>query len=388
MIRHLAISVLALAMTAAACAYESSGTTTTTVIDPEDVPPATGPGDVVLEDQRVEGTSLTVASVTMPDDGWVVARVDEGGGPGEVVGMSELLRKGVIARVPIPFTLPITTDTIVHATIHIDLDRDGVFTYEAPDALIDEIATFANGEAATAVSLVELLPPLQPGEATLDEQRSDGTSVLAAAAVLPAPGFVALMSNVQGEPGDVLAITELLPAGTAADIVFVPSEPLRVSGLVFLVAWVDRNEDGLFDPAADDIAVRVDGTLATASAVITVVAVEPTSISAVDQEGDGTTVTVAGLVLPGPGFVELLTDVDGAPGERLALTGSRGAGSHEDITIELEDALTAETVLWVRTIIDFDEDGTATAADPFGLIEAAGAVARASFTYTVPEEEE
>ncbi len=388
MIRRLTISALALSLLAAACTYESSGTTTTTVVDLQDVPPATGPADLVLEDQRVEGTSLTLASVTMPDDGWVVVRVDQGGGPGEIIGISELLRKGVIARVPIPFTLPLTEDAVVHATIHVDADRDGIYTYEAPDSLIDEIATFANGEAATAVGTIGLLPPLQPGEATLEEQRTDGTSVLAAAAVLPSPGFVALMSNVQGEPGEVLAITELLPAGTVGDYLFVPAVPLRISGLVFLVAWVDRNEDGLFNPVEDDIAVRVDGSLAAASAIVTVVPLEPTSISAVDQEGDGTFVNVAELILPSQGFVELLTDAGGVPGERLVLTGSRAAGTYEDITIELDGALTENTLLWVRTIIDFDEDGVAGPEDPFGLVQLNGAVAQARLTYTIPEEEE
>jgi hypothetical protein len=316
-----------------------------------------------------------------------VVRVDQGGSPGEIIGISEILRRGVIARVPIPFSLPITDDTIVHATVHVDLDRDGAFTYEAPDSLIDEIATYANGEAATARATIEILPPLQPGEATLEEQRTDGHSLLAAAAVLPAPGFVAIMSNVLGAPGQVLAITELLPAGTVADIAFTLEDPIRISGLVFLVAWVDRDEDGLFDEVSDDIAVRVDGSLAAASAVITVVSLEPTSIVAVDQEGDGTVVTLAELVLPAAGFVELLLDAGGTPGERLILTGSRGAGFYEEISIELEDPLSEDTVLWVRTIIDFDENGEATSEDPFGLVEPDGAVAQAQFTYTIPEDD-
>ncbi|MEE9581789.1 MAG: hypothetical protein V3W36_02515 [Acidimicrobiia bacterium] len=391
MIRRLTISLVALALVATACTYESSGTTTTTVADPEDIPPTTGPADIVLEDQRVEGTSLTLASVTMPDDGWVVARIDQGGGPGEIIGISEILRKGVIARVPIPFFLPLTEDTIVHATIHVDLDRDGVYTYEAPDSLIDEIATFANGDAATAEALIELLPPLQPGEATLEEQRTDGTSVLAAAAVLPAPGFVALMSNVQGEPGEVLAITELLPAGTVADIEFTPNPLLRVSGLVFLAAWVDRDENGLFDPAKDDIAVRVDGSLATVSAIITVVPLEPTSITVEDQEGDGTVISILQVVLPSSGFIELLTENNGQPGTRIHLSGSQVAGTHDEISIELDEVLEGEAedeiVLWIRMIIDFDEDGAATAEDPFGLVELGGSTAQASFTFRFDADE-
>lgn len=126
------MSLMALGLVAGACSYESSGITTTTIVDPEDVPPSTGPADLVVEDQRIEGTTMTVESVTMPDDGWVVARIDQGGGPGEIIGISEILRKGVIARVPIPFTLPITENAMIHATVHVDLDRDGAFTYEAP----------------------------------------------------------------------------------------------------------------------------------------------------------------------------------------------------------------------------------------------------------------
>ena len=98
--------------------------------------------------------------------------------------------------------------------------------------------------------------------------------------------------------------------------------------------------------------------------------------------------TVAELMLPASGFVELLTDAGGAPGERLALAESRVAGTYEDITIELDEPLTGETVLWVRAIIDFDEDGTVTAVDPVGVIELDGAAAGTSFIYTVPEEDD
>jgi hypothetical protein len=390
MIRRTALSLVAVALVAASCSYESSGTTTTTFVAPEDIPPSTGPADLVFEDQRIEGTSITIDSVTMPDAGWVVVRVDQGGGPGEIIGISEILRKGVIARVPIPFTIPLTADTTVHATVHVDIDRDGEFTYSAPDALVDEIATFANGNAASVSAAVGLLPPIQPGEATFNEQRTDGTTVVGAAAVIPAPGFIALMSNVQGEPGEVLDVTELLPAGTVADIEFSPEPALRVSGLVFLVAWVDRDENGLFDPIEDDIAVRADGTLAADSAVISVIPLEPTVITVDDQTGDGSEIVVTSVDFPAAGFVELLFDSGGVPGQRIALSGARVDGLSEDITFELDDPLTgdagSELTLWVRVIVDFDEDGTATEADPFGLVGPGGEVATASFTFTFEDD--
>ena len=71
MVRRLSL-LLAAVLVAGSCTYEPSGTTTTTIVEPEDLPPSTGPADLVLEDQRIEGTAMTIDSVTMPDAGWVV----------------------------------------------------------------------------------------------------------------------------------------------------------------------------------------------------------------------------------------------------------------------------------------------------------------------------
>jgi len=191
----------ALLLLAAACAYESSGTTTTSVALIEDEPIATGPADIVAEDQRSEGSSVLIDSLSLPAAGWVVARADNDGSPGEVIGISELLSKGVISAVPVSFLVPIAETTTVHLTIHIDVDGDGEFRYEPPDSFIDEIATEASGEPATTTVTITLLPPLGPAEALLEEQVTDGTSLVVAGGLLPAPGFIAVQQNEGGEPG-------------------------------------------------------------------------------------------------------------------------------------------------------------------------------------------
>ena len=386
MIRRSASLVLLLALVAGACAYESSGTTTTTTIDPLEQPPATGPADIVIEDQRIEGTVVMVESVTLPADGWVVLREDVSGTPGELIGISEILRQGVIANVPIPLFVPITEDTVVHASIHVDMDRDGIFTYEPPDSLVDEIATFANGSVATATALIELLPPLEPAEAIIEDTRSDGTVVEGASAVLPSPGFVALHADADGAPGDVITTTGLLPAGAHDELEFTPTPALREPLTVWVVVWIDRDEDGALDVEEDSQGVRPDGTIAQDSATVQVVPIEPSSIAVSDQEGDGTTITIEELVLPSAGFVEILADEGGEPGERLDISAARVAGTYEDVVIELDDALEEETTLWVRVLIDFDEDGEPTDADRIGLVEPDGAAAQEIFTYTIEED--
>lgn len=383
------VLLLAFGLAAGACAYESSGTTTTTEPAVGREPVDTSPADLVFEDQRVEGSAVVAASVSMPDDGWVVVRADQTGSPGDVLGISQLLKKGVIADVVIPFTLPLEEDQVVHATIHVDGDRDGSFTYEPPDAFIDEIATLANGDPATVSALIELLPPLEGGDVAIEEQRTDGTSLDVAMAFLPAPGFVALQRDVEGEPGEVFAVSELLLAGPAADIELALDPPLRATQKVWAVVYVDRDEDGVLDPAEgrDEVAVRDDGTLAAASAAATVVLLDPVVIVVEDQEGDGEAVVLAEVSLPAPGFIEILTDVDGEPGTVIGRSRLLVEESYTALEVGLDEPLVEDTMLWARARIDFEGDGAADPDDPVGLAEPGGEPVEVTFRFTFVEGE-
>jgi len=383
--RRLLVLLAAALVALPACAYESAGTTSTTTVPVGEEPAATSPAEIVASDQRVEGSSLIVDSVSLPAPGFVVVREDAGGSPGEVIGISEVLTTGVIARVPVPFFVPLIEGTRVHLTVHIDVDRDQRFTYEPPDAFIDEIATTATGEPATATALLTLLTPLSPADVFVDPQTNNGTTLLVASATLPSAGWVAVHKTEGGEPGEVLAISDLLPAGTATNLEFELEPPLETTQSVFVAVWIDRDEDGRFDRAAgsDEIGVRDDGALAMESPVITVLARSPGDLFVLDQESDGTSVVLDSLQLPAPGFVEILTDVDGEPGERIIVSDLIGAGVATNFEIGFEVPLTEDTVLWARLWIDFDQDGTLSAADLTVLDEPGGEEIRDSFEVTL-----
>jgi hypothetical protein len=355
------LAVLALAvLVSGACTYESSGTTTTTiVVDASDLPD-TGPAAVVFTDQRIEGSAVVVDSVTLPGNGFVVLQADDGGGPGEVIGISDPLGGGTTVNVPIAFFLPIEGDTVVHATAHVDMDGNGRFTYEPPDEFVDLPATRQDGEVARVSALATLLPPLTPGAVVFEEQRVDGTSLAIAGVTLPAPGFVAVQRNEAGEPGAVLGVSDLLPAGDTGGLVIELDPPLRVTGLVFVVAYVDRDEDGELAgiglAGGDEPAVSGAGDPAIASQVVAVVPLDPASVSVEDQEGDGTVVTIAEVVLPSPGFVLLFADDLGTPGEEIARSEWINQSSVTDLEFELDEPLAEDTTLRVAVWIDFDED--------------------------------
>ena len=382
---HRRTLLLTAALLLVGCTYESSGTTTTTVPIPGNELVATSPADIVAIDQRSEGSSVVVATLSMPDPGWVVARLDAGGSPGELIGISELVSKGVSTDVVVPFLVPIAEATTVHLIVHIDVDRDREFLYDAPDALVDTVATTAGGVTASAVITIELLPPLGPASALLDPQVTDGTSVQVAGGLLPAPGFIAVHADVGGVPGEVLGVSGLLPAGEVGAITVTLDTPLATTGPAHAVAWVDRDENGTFTPGdeGDQMAVTEDGALAAGTAEITVIARAPASIEIANQSVEsGGDFVIATLVAPAPGFIEILRDASGVPGTRLAVA-TVEAGTADDVAIALPGGVGSGTRLWLRLWVDFDQSGTLTAGDFTALDVIDGEPVEVSFVVTI-----
>lgn len=382
--------VVALGLLATGCAYESAGTTTSTLLDPEQLPPPTGPGAIVFADQLVEGSAVIVGSVTLPADGFVVLHADSAGSPGEVVGVSELVGQGTVADVAVALFLPLEAEAVLHAALHIDMDQDGRFLFEPPDGFVDLPAVSGAGAPVTASATVGLLAPLAPASVAFADQRTNGEEAVVAEVTLPAPGFVALQADEDGLPGAILGVSGLLPEGTSRDVAIGLGEPAAGPQTVFAVAYVDRDGDGVAGitsaDSLDEVAQAFDGGPARASAEVTVVLVAPVALEVEDQEGDGTMLVVASVTLPSPGFIEVRADDGGTPGERLGRSDLLPAGTTTGLEIDLADTLAADAVLWVRVRIDLDGGEELDADDPVGL-DAAGRRVAASLAYTFVEEE-
>ncbi len=386
----LVLVAIVLGLLASGCAYESNGTTTTTVLDPAQVPPATGPAAIVFEDQLVDGSAVVVGSVTLPAAGFVVLQADAAGAPGEVIGVSEVIGRGTVAGVVVPLFLSLDAEAVLHATLHVDMDQDGRFLYEPPDDFVDLPAVSGEGSVAAASATVGLLAPLAPAAVSLAEQRTDGEEVVVAEVTLPAPGFVAVQRDEDGVPGAILGLSGLLPEGTSRDVAIPLNQPAAGPQTIFAVAYIDRDGDGMAGITAadspDEVAQAFDGGPARASAEITVVLITPAVLEVEDQEGDGTAVVIASATLPSPGFLEVRADEGGSPGWRLAVSELLPTGTATDVELELREALAADAVLWVRVRIDLDGDGAVGEDDPIALT-AAGRRAQASLAFTFVEED-
>src|SRR5665811_1327863 len=145
---RLIVAMMALALLAAACSSDDAETTTA---EPEatEAPAGnalpTGPADLTLEAQEGDGTTVAIASATLPVSGYVVIHGDGGGSPGAVIGHSDLLPAGVNNGIVVTLDQPLTESGTVFPMVHIDADGDGVYEFFPPDETTDVPATFADG---------------------------------------------------------------------------------------------------------------------------------------------------------------------------------------------------------------------------------------------------
>ena len=259
----------------------ATAATTTTAAPTTTAPtgPAMSPAEVVFDAQSSDGTSIVVASVTLPSPGFIAVHSNADGGPGPVIGHSELLPAGTSTEVVVTLDEPLAATDLLFPMAHIDVNGDGEYDFMPPDIAIDLPATTADGAIAVVGAEVTIeetsaAPAMSPAEVVFDAQTSDGTSIVVASVTLPSPGFIAVHSNADGGPGPVIGHSELLPAGTSTEVVVTLDEPLAATDLLFPMAHIDVNGDGEYDFMPPDIAIDLPAT--TADGAIAVVGAEVT----------------------------------------------------------------------------------------------------------------
>ncbi len=109
---------------------------------------AMAPASVVAEAQDSDGTSVVVASVTLPSAGFIVVHGDGGGSPGAVIGHSALLPAGESVDVVIVLDEPLAGSGVVFPMAHIDVDGDGAYGFFPPDDTTDAPALTESGDVA------------------------------------------------------------------------------------------------------------------------------------------------------------------------------------------------------------------------------------------------
>lgn len=166
MLKRLLAVLLAVAFIAAACGSDDDDSETADTAEADDAPadadqaeeepedeepvaaPVTGPAAIAADDQTGDGTTVTVASVTLPTAGFVVIHADSEGAPGAILGWSDTLPAGDSTDVVVTLNTAIDADATVFPMAHVDANDNGEYEFMPPDVLTDIPATNDDGTVA------------------------------------------------------------------------------------------------------------------------------------------------------------------------------------------------------------------------------------------------
>jgi predicted lipoprotein with Yx(FWY)xxD motif len=142
---------------------------------------------------------------------------------------------------------------------------------------------------------------------------------------------------------------------------------IKRSAIALLTVTLIAASCGSDDSSSQDTAAPVD----TAAASITDAPPEtggstdrsadpvtgPANISASDQSGNGTSVTVDAVELPTEGFVVIHADADGAPGPILGWSDLLPAGESTNVVITLNESVGASATVFPMAHVDANGNG-------------------------------
>jgi len=230
----------------------------------------------------------------------------------------------------------------------------------------------------TAADVASEAPATAPSAVAVEDQTSDGSTVVVQSVDLPSPGFIAIHADNGGSPGAVIGNSALLPAGSSSDVSITLDTPLDGTSIIWPMVHVDSDSDGQYtfmppDNAIDVPGVTADGNVAVASAAVTLLPDRgPSALEVVDQEGLGLGMFVESVTLPAQGFVAVHADADGAPGPVIGVSKLLAAGTSTDVEVIFEEPVEGSGKVFPMLHIDMDGDGEYTFMPPDNAIDLPG----------------
>lgn len=195
--------------------------------------------------------TLVARSVLSEGPGWLVVHADGGGSPGPVIGYTAV-SDGLNTNVSVSLD-PAGVTPVLWPMLHVDTGEAGVY----------EFGTVEGADGPVRVNDAVLTFPIQAAPSlTMQDQTLDMDTLVIDAALLDAPGWIAVHSSQDGGPGPVIA-SYPLPAGLSQNI-RIPVDPMQAAQQVFPMLHYDTGEAGVYEfgtVEGADGPVRVGGNV-------------------------------------------------------------------------------------------------------------------------------
>ena len=297
-------------------------------------PSITGITQDVEEDGIVRLTSLV-----SPSDGWVVAYNDDGGQPGDMVGLQWIFA-GQHSNIAIPLLWRQATPTL-HVLLHADEGESGRF-----EPGIDPIVQLGDDQVSTTFTVT------YPPDIAIIDQPVISNTLLIDRVISDGPGWLTIIFETEeGLPGNVIGFAPLVDG--VNEMVSVEILPNAYTPILYAQVHQDIGEVGVFEfPGGDPPAIYRDEVFLFPFATDTgnyVVSAD----QAIDYADGKAMVNVPLAVGDVDMFVVVRTEVEGLPlGDVIGSTWVP-AGISRNVLVEI-DAESATPLLHVALHIDRD----------------------------------
>lgn len=204
-----------------------------------------------LSEDQTGAEELLVDRVVAPEDAWVVVHIDEGGMPGERIGLARV-EKGETTDIRIELDMEVAS---VIVAVHADRGTAEEFDFdmenkeESPDRpfFVDE------EELAKAVKLRDFGVEAGEGEAAIEVSDQPGlTDTLLVDRVLaPTGAFVVVHLDDDGMPGERVGYA-FIPEGESTDVEVSIDAGVELTESLFIAVHADRGEDGVLEFDMED----------------------------------------------------------------------------------------------------------------------------------------
>lgn len=209
---------------------------------------ATYPPDLFVLDQPVIDDTFVVERVLVNQPSFIVAYADSDGEPGFIIG-SQSIPAGLSEQVTVEVAGSQVTD-VVYIYLHEDTEPGGGFDFPANDppltfeGRLPEPYSFRTNPGNYLLAADQALTETADGE----------TAVTVPLAVVDVAAWLAVHTDDNGQPGDVIGFVPLSP-GINRDLTVVVDET-AVTDTLYAVLHLDGGTRGEFDFPGDDIILQ------------------------------------------------------------------------------------------------------------------------------------
>lgn len=238
-------------------------------------------GTLMVEDQALTNNTVTVKSISLDQDGWVVIHADTGSDAPVVpaiISEPVYLKAGTYNNVEVPLkeTANISMNDKVWVMLHTDTGVEGTYEFDGSNGLDGPIVVDGN-IVMSQLTLTDVTTEAITGSLEVSDQAVSDNMITVSSITLAHDGWVVIHADTgSGAPvvPDIISEPVYLEAGTTTDVKvsFKESADVKTGDTLWVMLHNDTGAKGVYEfdgMNGLDLPIVVDGNIALKSITVT-----------------------------------------------------------------------------------------------------------------------